>query len=97
MTAPYAFIDARGHEVMVLDETFTVLADIGGEQVVITATDDFEFALTHADSLKRDGIPADIEHERSTLDLTAAVDDHIAEYGSPLDYLAVDWRNGGTG
>jgi hypothetical protein len=90
VTAPYAFIDGRGHEIAVLDETFTVLADIGGETALITATDDFEFAMAHYDSLRAEGVAADIKVERSTLDLTEVVDRHIAEGGSPLAFLATD-------
>jgi hypothetical protein len=90
VTAPYAFIDRAGHEQVVLNETFTVLADIGGEQTLMSATGSFELAVALADSLRAEGVAADIDIERDLLDLTATVDAHIAETGSPLDVLATD-------
>lgn len=83
--APYAFVDARGHEVMVLDETFTVVADIGGEPTVMSATADFELAMALAESLRAEDVAADIEVEQSTLDLTEAVDDYLAEVVALFD------------
>jgi hypothetical protein len=68
--APYTLLDDTGTELLVLDETFTVLTDIGdGQRTVFGETRSWPLARAWRDCLAHDGIAATIEVDHDTVDL----------------------------
>lgn len=68
--APYTLLDDAGHEVLVLDEEFTVLAEIGnGDLLVFGETHSWALASAWRDHLAIEDIASTIEVTHHTVDL----------------------------